>query len=88
VDERVSLSRLKSTNHALVTINRLSSDEEFSRSFGQALEEGDAKRIGEMLSSMGVEEVSLSQSGGQTMVGFNVGLVVCVTITIQVCRQF
>jgi hypothetical protein len=88
MDEQVSLSRLKSANHALVTINRLSSDEEFGRSFVRALEDGDAGAVGELLGSMGVEEVALTQREGETLVNFNLGLVVCVTVTIRVCKQF
>jgi hypothetical protein len=84
----VRKARLRGAFHAISSISRLSSDEDFNRAFGRALEAGDAKALGEMLEQVGVEEVQLSQIGGQTAVSFNAGILVCVTVTIQVCREF
>lgn len=88
LDRAAAFGRLKEANHALVIINRLSSDEEFNRSFGAALEAGDASAVGDLLAPMGVSEVNMTQAPGGTLINFNLGVVVCVTITIQVCREF
>lgn len=81
-------SRLLSASQALVTLNRLSLDRRFNEEFGQALEQGDAGKIGELLDGMGIQDVQLEQSRGQTGVNFRLGLTVCVQVTITVCREF
>jgi hypothetical protein len=82
------LDRLRAANTSLVLINRIANDEEFNRDLGAALEEGDGKALSELLAPMGVTELSLSQGRGGAALNFNLGVVVCVTVTIQVCKQF
>lgn len=76
------LTRLQNASHAVTAISRLSSDRAFHDSFARALEAGDAKALGELFQSTGVQEIQIAQSAGRTSVGFNISLSVCVTITV------
>jgi hypothetical protein len=81
-------SRLLRGSQALVAVNRLSIDRQFNQEFGDALQTGDAARIGELLGQMGIDEVELVQTKGQTGVSFRLGLTVCIQVTITVCKEF
>ena len=86
--EPAALERLQGASQSLAVIGRLTGDADFSRQLGGALEAGDARQVGELLAPMGVQEVSLRQSASGTALTFNLGIVVCVTVTIQICREF